>query len=295
VDLDGAFQEKTILEICILFLEVFPQEKKFVPMKGSRIKHLERNNFSRINMHLSLAPHTYIHWLQQHPPEVLTLALIICCGIIILFMMRLYGAAGLMVYSSLAVVVANLQVQTATRYKFFHEPVALGTIVFSSIFIVSSILTEYYGKAQARKAVWLSFIGMVLVTFFMLMTIGFKPAAGFYEAHRAMCTLFFPAPALIAASLIAYLVGQLNDIWIFAALSHLTRRKFLWFRSLLAMLIGAFLDNLIFSVLAWIIFAAHPLPWKTVLFTYVLGTYILRVFVALIGIPFVYFARLMVK
>lgn len=246
-------------------------------------------------MHFSLSPHIFVGWLQQQPAELLTLILLVSCGLIILFMMRLYGSTGLMVYSSLAVVVANLQVQKATTFQFFHEPIALGTVVFSSIFIVSSILTEYYGKAQARKAVWISFTGMILVSLFMLVTVGFKPACGFSEAHQAMCILFLPVPALIAASLIAYAIGQFNDIWIFAALSRLTAGKFLWFRSFIATLIGAFLDNLIFSILAWMVFAPHPLPWKTVLFTYVLGTYILRVFIALVSIPFVYLARLMVR
>jgi uncharacterized integral membrane protein (TIGR00697 family) len=246
-------------------------------------------------MHFSLSPHLFIAWLQQYPSEMLSLGLLISCGVVILVMMRLYGAVGLMVYSALAVVIANLQVQKATTYGFFHEPVALGTIVFSSVFIVSGILTEYYGKAQAKKAVWLGFTGMILVTFFMLLTVGFKPASGFDEAHKAMCVLFLPAPALIAASLIAYVVGQFNDIWIFAALSRLTAGKFLWLRSFLATLIGAFFDNLVFSVLAWMIFAAHPLSWNTVFFTYVLGTYILRVFVAIMGIPFIYLARLMIK
>lgn len=246
-------------------------------------------------MHFSLSPQAFVDWLQGHPPELLALGLLLSCGIIILLMMRVFGAVGLMVYSSLAVIVANLQVQKATPYHFFEEPIALGTIVFSSVFIVSGILTEYYGKAEARKAVWMSFTGMILVTFFMLLTIGFKPALGFMEAHNAMCVLFLPAPALIAASLIAYAVGQLNEIWLFAALSQITHRKFLWFRSFFATLIGAFLDNLIFSVLAWIVFASQPLPWKTVFFTYVLGTYFIRIFIALVGIPFMYLARYMVR
>jgi hypothetical protein len=67
--------------------------------------------------------------------------------------------------SSVAVIVANLQVQTATTYQFFQEPIALGTIVFTSVFIVSGILTEYYGKAKAKQAVWLSFMAMILITF----------------------------------------------------------------------------------------------------------------------------------
>ena len=246
-------------------------------------------------MQASLFPHVFVTWLQQHPSEVLTLALLVACGLVILLMMRFFGAVGLIVYSSLAVIVANLQVQKATIYEFFHEPIALGTVVFSSIFIISNILTEYYGKAQARKAVWLSFMSMILVTFFMLITIGFKPASGFHEAHKAMCVLFLPVPALIAASLIAYAVGQFNDIWIFTTLSRLTAGKFLWLRSFVATLISAFLDNLVFSLLAWMVFASHPLPWKTVFFTYVLGTYILRVFIAIVGVPFVYLARFVVR
>ena len=199
-------------------------------------------------------------------------------------------------FSSIAVIVSNLQVQTATHYSFFEEPIALGTIVFSSLFFVSGILTEYYGKREAQKAVWLSFLSMILVTLFMLVTVGFKPAEGFDEAHKAMCTLFIPAPAIIAASLIAYVVGQLNDIWIFAgSLTTLARSVSLVSAFFSSTLSGAFLDNLIFSVLAWIVFAPTPLSWQTVLFTYVIGTYLLRVVVAFVGIPFVYIARHMVK
>ncbi len=246
-------------------------------------------------MHLSFSPHPFVIWLQHFPPEALTLVMLLSCGLVILLMMRFFGAVGLMVYSSIAIIVANLQVQTVTKYSFFHEPVALGTIVFSSIFIVSGILTEYYGAAQARKAVWLSFTALFLMAGFMLMTLGYKPVSGCHAAHDAMCTLFLPTPALFVAGLIAYATGQLNDIWIFATLSRLTRGKFLWFRSFLATLIGAFLDNLIFSVLAWIVFSPHPLSWRTVFLTYVLGTYILRVFVAIVGVPFIYLARLMVR
>lgn len=246
-------------------------------------------------MHFSLSPYGFVTWLQHFPPETITLFMLVSCGIAMLIMMRLFGAAGLMVYSAIAAIIANLQVQTVTKYSFFHEPVALGTDVFASIFIATGILTEYYGAAQARKAVWLGFTSLILMMLFMLLTIGFKPVCGFYSVHKAMCTLFLPAPALVTAGLIAYVAGQLNDIWIFTMLSRLTRGKYLWFRSFVATLIGAFLDNLIFSVLAWIVFSPRPLSWKTVFLTYVLGTYLLRVFVALVGIPFIYLARLMVR
>ncbi len=246
-------------------------------------------------MHLPLSPHNLILWLQSYPAEVVTLGLILSCGIAIIFMMRFFGAAGLMVYSALAVVIANLQVQKAADYVLFSEPITLGEVVFSSVFIVTSILTEYYGKAQAQKTVWLCFTAMILVTFFMLLTLGFKPALGFESCHEAMCTLFIPTPALIAASLIAYAVGQFNEIWIFAGLSKLTKGRGLWLRTFLATMIGSFLDSLVFGTLAWVIFAPEPLPWTTVFYTFILGAYILRVIVVCLGIPYVYLARYMAR
>lgn len=246
-------------------------------------------------MNFSLPLSDLLSFLQTLPSEALELVFLIGCGGVILGMMRFYGAVGLMFYSAIAVIVGNFQVQLAAFFSFFTDPIALGTVVFSSTFIVSSILTEYYGKKEAQKAIWLSFSGMIILSFFMFLTLGFNPAHGFQDVYEAMRVLFLPVPALIAASLIAYVVGQYNDIWIFAAVSKLTRGRLLWLRSSLAIGMGMFLDSLIFSVLAWIVFAPVPLEWETVFYTYVLGTYILRLGVGLIGIPFIYLARYAVR
>lgn len=242
-------------------------------------------------MHLSLSTQTLISWLQNCPAEISTLITLVACGITIMVMVHFYGAMGLKVYNILAVVIANFQVQLATYFAFFHEPVALGTVVFSSTFIASSILTEYYGEAEARDSVWLSFIGMAVMSCFITITLGVTPAPDFQETYNAMQVIFLPIPSLIASSLVAYVIGQYNNIWVFSALSRLTKTKLLWLRSALAVLIGAFIDNCVFSILAWRIFAPHPLPWGTVFFTYVLGGYFLRILISLFGIPFIYSIR----
>ena len=53
--------------------------------------------------------------------------------------------------------------------------------------------------------------------------------------------------------------------------------------------------NSIFSVFAWIIFNPNPLDFTTVLFTFIFGTYVLRIFISLVDTPFVYLARLLVS
>ena len=54
---------------------------------------------------------------------------------------------------------------------------------------------------------------------------------------------------------------------------------------------SALLDNTIFSLFAWIIFNPDPLDFNTVLFTFILGTYILRIIIAILDTPFIYLAK----
>lgn len=224
---------------------------------------------------------------------------VICC-LSMIALMRLFGAVGLMLYASIAVIAGNIQALTATQFSFFDHPVALGTVVFSSLFLCSDILTENYGQAKARQSVWLSFTAMLLISVIMILTLAYKPVSGgmferFQEAHQAISILFIPAPAILTASLIAYVVAQLNDIWIFATISRLTAGRYLWLRTLVSTLVGAFIDNLVFSSLAWVILAPKPLDWHTTFYTYVLGTYIIRCGVAFAGIPFIYISKLCLR
>ena len=91
--------------------------------------------------------------------------------------------------------------------------------------------------------------------------------------------------------MIAYLVSQFFDIWFFDKISKFTKKKFLWFRNNFSTMISSLLDNTVFSLFAWIILNPNPLDFDTVLFTFILGTYILRVFIALIDTPFIYLAK----
>ena len=65
----------------------------------------------------------------------------------------------------------------------------------------------------------------------------------------------------------------------------------MWLRNNASTAISALIDNTIFSVLAWIVFAADPLPWSTVIFTFILGTYWLRLIVAAMDTPIIYLSR----
>jgi len=237
--------------------------------------------------------------LQSWPPEFLWLLMLLTCFSSVLLLYRFFGTAGLYVYIVLAMIGANIQVLKAVQFGLYPEPVALGTILFASAYLATDILAEQHGAKAAQKGVWLGFAGYLIFTVLMLLNLGFAPLtpeqAGETMAwalpyHEHMAALFTPAPTFLIAGMCAYLLSQLHDIWLFSRLKAHTGGRFLWLRNNASTLLSALIDNAIFSILAWIVLASDPLPWQTVLVTYILGTYWLRVIVALFDTPFIYLA-----
>ena len=106
-----------------------------------------------------------------------------------------------------------------------------------------------------------------------------------------MLRLFTPLPALLAASLLSFLISQFFDIWVFKRIREVTGQSKLWLRNNVSTILAALVDNIVFSLLAWRIFASAPMAWHKLIFTYILGTYLIRVVIAILDTPFIYLAK----
>jgi uncharacterized integral membrane protein (TIGR00697 family) len=225
-----------------------------------------------------------VEFMQTLSAEVLSLLTFVGCAASILLLLRFFGAAGLYVYNAVIVLVANIQVLKMTTFWFSPEPVALGTTAFATTYLASDILTEHYGVAVARKGVWLSFAGHILMTFLMVITLGYAVPEG-DKIQEAMTSLFTPSFRIFLAGLLAYALSQLLDISLFDWIARLTRRRWLWLRTNIATLLSGLLDNVLFSVFAWVILSPTPISMHSLVFTYILGTYVSRVLVAFMSTP----------
>src|ERR1700690_1699391 len=114
-----------------------------------------------------------INFMQTMSPDALSLFILLVCIICILLFLRLFGFVGLYIYNAVIVVAVSIQVLKTSTFAFSPEPVALGTVAFATAYLVSDILTEHYGAKVARKGVWLSFVGQILMTLMMVMTLGY--------------------------------------------------------------------------------------------------------------------------
>ena len=242
----------------------------------------------------------FVLYLNQTPIILTWFVFLLFCLITILILLKIFGEVGLYIYTVIAIIGANIQVLKVVEFPFFENPIALGTILFSTTFLTTDILTEYYGPDLARKNILIGFSSFLIMTIFMLFTIGFQPltliAAGeeyswALQIQDNLIAIFLPFPTFFAASMIAYLFSQYFDVWFYEKISIITKKKLLWLRNNLSTMTSALLDNIIFSLFAWIIFNPNPLDFDTVLFTFILGTYILRLIIAIIDTPFIYLAK----
>jgi uncharacterized integral membrane protein (TIGR00697 family) len=224
---------------------------------------------------------------SQASPEVLAVLTLMVASVAILVLFRLYGMLGLMCYITMAYIATNIQVLHLAQYSFASEPVALGTVLFATTFIVSDIITEHYGAVKARMAIGLSFITQIAFTILMILTVTHPPLEN-AQVLNAMDVIFMPAPRLLVASLISYVISQLVDIWLFQKISKQTHKKHLWFRTFISTALSALVDNIIFSTLAWVILSPNPVSFNSLIYTYILGTYVARLLVSILSTPIIY-------
>ena len=254
---------------------------------------------------ISKIPQNIINLILNQNTEVVWFIMLILCYVSILVFLRLFGYVGLYVYSAIAIIAANIQVLKQANFNFFSlinekiipfyepSPIALGTILFASTFLCTDILSEYYGKEKARKNVLIGFCSFFLMTILMLVTIGIQPAEDEWVSmvQESLAILFTPMTSIFVASMIAYLISQYFDIWFFSYLKTVSSNKLLWLRNNVSTAVSSLIDNTIFSIFAWIILNPNPFPLSDVIMTFILGVYLLRVFIAILDTPFIYLAK----
>jgi len=137
-------------------------------------------------------------------------------------------------------------------------------IIFPITYIIGDVLTEVYGYAKARRVIWMGF-GANLFAVATFAVVGVLPAAGFWGAQEAYDTILGATPRILAASLVAYLVGEFANAYVLARLKVATEGRFLWVRTISSTVVGQGLDSAIFITIAF----AGILPLEALITTIV--------------------------
>ena len=129
--------------------------------------------------------------------------------------------------------------------------VPAGIIIFPISYICGDVLTEVYGYRQTRWVIWLGFL-CNLLTVAAIWVGQILPAAPFWDGQTAYERILGYTPRLLAASFLAYLVGEFANAFVLAKLKIATQGRSLWLRTIGSTLVGQGLDSLVFVTLAFL-------------------------------------------
>ena len=196
---------------------------------------------------------------------------------------RIFGKSGLFGLIVFNLLLCNIQV--LKTIELFGLTTTLGNILYAGVFLATDMLSEFYGKEDAKKGVFLGFVVLLMATLYMQFALHFAPAADdFAQPHLKIIFGFLPRLAL--ASSAAYLCSQLHDVWAFHFWKQKTQGHALWLRNNLSTLGSQLIDSTIFCVIAF--YGEFP---TDVLLEILATTFLFKAIVGIADTPFIYLAR----
>ena len=129
-------------------------------------------------------------------------------------------------------------------------PFGAGMLFFPISYVIDDVLTEVYGFARARRALWAGF-GALLFMALMEQTVVHLPVAEGWTGQAAYERVFGSGWRIIFASMTAFFVGDFLNSVVLAKMKIWTEGKYLWTRTIGSTIVGEGADSLIFYPLAF--------------------------------------------
>jgi len=139
-----------------------------------------------------------------------------------------------------------------------------GAVIWPVVFITSDLINEYFGKPGVKRISYLAAFFIAYSFLVIFLTMKLPPAQWWLDANNKDATgnyfnmdfafnkILGQGQRIILASLVAFLIGQLVDVFIFQRLRKLTGSKMLWLRATGSTLVSQFVDSFVVLYLAFV-------------------------------------------
>ena len=175
--------------------------------------------------------------------------------------------------------------------------VSVGVIIWPIVFILSDIINEYFGTSGVKR---ISYIGAGMIGYaFILVYLAMRtPPADFwllnnsvdpdgnpFNINYAYNAIFRQGMGIIVGSIIAFLVGQLVDAYVFKYLRKLTQHKLLWLRATGSTVVSQLVDSFLILFIAFYLLG----NWSIIQVVSVgLIQYLYKITLAIVFTPVIY-------
>jgi hypothetical protein len=182
-----------------------------------------------------------------------------------------------------------------------------GVLLWPFVFIMTDIINEYYGKKAVKFLSYLT-SGLILYGFIMVFAAinvtpnewwknlsgvdALNPHLSITNMDLSFNKVMGQGLWIILGSLVAFLVGQILDVFIFQKVKSKTGERGIWIRATVSTLVSQFVDSFVVLIIAFYIGS----DWDLVR-VLAIGTvnYIYKFVIAFLLIPLIYFVHFIIE
>lgn len=148
-----------------------------------------------------------------------------------------------------------------------------GVLTWPLVFIMTDIINEYFGIRQVR---FLSVLASILISYAFVM-VGFAinlVPADFWNyqnlngqnvpLNAAFTLMFGQGMWIIVGSIVAFLIGQIVDVFIFHGIKKATGEKALWLRATGSTIVSQLIDSFVVIFIAFYLNPQYSWSWQMV-------------------------------
>ncbi len=176
-----------------------------------------------------------------------------------------------------------------------------GVLLWPVVFIMTDIINEYYGMRGVRFLSWLT-VALISLSFFAAYSaIHLTPAdwwpgsnvdKGIPDTQKAYTQIFGQGMWIIVGSVIAFLIGQMLDVFIFHKIKLLTGENKIWLRATGSTLVSQFIDSFVVIIIAFK--CGQDWSWAKVIAIALVG-YAYKFAVAILITPLIYVVHSLIE
>jgi len=155
-------------------------------------------------------------------------------------------------------------------------------LLFPIAYICGDVVTDVYGYAASRRAIWVGFFAMGLLAGMRELAVALPPAPD-WPNQQAFATVFGLVPRFAVASLIAYWAGEFTNSFTLAKMKLLTEGRWLWTRTIGSTVTGQAVDTALVIVIAF----AGITSWRTI-GVMIVSSYLIKVVYETLATPVTY-------
>lgn len=157
------------------------------------------------------------------------------------------------IYTSLCVLFVSLLILGNMVYQkfvylqlpFYKFELSVGAILYPLTFLITDLITEFYGKDRARFCVR-SGLSINILIVILIAFMDYLPATNWSKINNNIFHQVFGFYGFaFVGSVIACYMSQIIDVRLYLLIKNLTNGRFLWLRSNLSTCISLFFDTFI--------------------------------------------------